>query len=116
MNKKKILLDITRARINKSKIIIHYDSPFEQKEFEFIDFSFIQIDNQFFIFNDYKSVMLYDYEISLIQAKTVDSKDLEQHVKSIPKDRLNENTSELDTFVSEIKESKPKKPQKDDIF
>ena len=116
MNKQEVLLEITSARIKKNKILITSETPFEINQFEFIDFSFIQLDNQFFIFNDYKSVVLYDYEITTIQAKSPDSKDLEQHVKSIPENNLKQNTSELDAFVGKLKDNKPNKEQKDDIF
>ena len=116
MTKQEILIELTNARIKKSKIFITVESPFEKSEYEFIDYSFIQLDNQFFIFNDYQSVMIYDYEFSLIQAKSLDSKDIEQHVKSIPKSSLNKHTSELDALTDNMVKREHKKEIKDDIF
>lgn len=116
MNKQEILLELTRARIIKNKIIIHVESPFDKKEYEFVDFSFIQLDNQFFIFNDYKSVMLYDFEFSVIQASQPHSKDLEQHLKSIPKNNLDAHTGELNALTANMKRKGYKNNKKDDIF
>jgi len=101
-----ILIKLTNARLNGNKVLITTETPFDTNEYEFIDFSFMRLKEQYMIFNDYQSVCLYDYEINEISQKTVSPRDLEQHVKNIPLEILNARARELDSINDILKEKK----------
>jgi len=101
-----ILIKLTNARLNGNKVLITTETPFDTNEYEFIDFSFMRLKEQYMVFNDYQSVCLYDFEIKEISQKTVSTNDLEQHVKNIPIDILNARARELDMIYNILKEKK----------
>jgi len=106
METNEILLQLTNARLKGNKILITTETPFDTNEYEFIDFSFMRLKEQYMVFNDYQSVCLYDFEIKKISQKTVSTNDLEQHVKNIPIDILNARARELDMIYNILKEKK----------
>jgi len=106
METNEILLQLTNARLKGNKILITTETPFDTNEYEFIDFSFMRLKEQYMVFNDYQSVCLYDFEIKEISQKTVSTNDLEQHVKNIPIDILNARARELDMIYNILKEKK----------
>jgi len=106
METNEILLQLTNARLKGNKVLITTETPFDTNEYEFIDFSFMRLKEQYMIFNDYQNICLYDFEIKEISQKTVSTNDLEQHVKNIPIDILNARARDLDMIYEIIKEKK----------